>query len=305
MRKTKNNKRFLITGSNGLLGQKLIKELINQKINFVATSKTNNKIVDLNFDFEVLDITNKAEINYILENHKPDVIINTAAISNVDDCKKNYQECLNTNVKALEYLVDYCNANDCHLVHLSSDFVYSGNNYINKEDDILSSAVNYYGNTKIEGEKLLSSRCKKYSIVRTSLVYGYNKNSARSNIVLWVKASLEANKKINVTSNHYRTPTLAEDLAKACINLALKEKTGIYNISGKENISVYEFALKIAKIFNLNENLISPIHSSKINEYDKRPEKTSLDIYKAIIDINYNPKSLNEGLEIVLKQTEE
>ena len=300
-----NSKGFLITGSNGLLGQKLVKELINQEIKFVATSRTNNKITNLNFDFEILDITNNVETNYILGKHKPDVIINTSAISSVDDCKKDYQNCHNTNVKALEYLIDYCNAYDCHLVHLSSDFVYCGNNYINKEDDILTSAVNYYGNTKIEGEKLLLSKCKKFSIIRTSLVYGYNKYSARSNIVLWLKSSLETNKKISVTSNHYRTPTLAEDLAKACINLALKEKTGIYNISGKENISVYEFAIKTAKVFNLNEKLISPIHSNELNEYDKRPEKTSLDIYKAIIDIDYNPKSINEGLEIVLKQIQE
>ena len=124
----------------------------------------------------------------------------------------------------------------------------------------------------------------------------------KSNIVLWVKNNLEQNKPIKVVSDQYRTPTLVDDLAKATLNIAKKDLEGIYHISGGEYLSVYEFALKIANIFELDEKLISPITSIELNELAKRPAKTGFNITKAFLDFNYTPTSLSEGLEIMKKE---
>ncbi|RLD63961.1 MAG: NAD(P)-dependent oxidoreductase [Bacteroidetes bacterium] len=294
---------ILVTGSNGLLGQKLVEQLLQTpNIRLIATSKNHNRLVDSeNTTFELLDITNKTELDYIIKRYKPDTIINAAAITNVDFCEDNKTESWQVNVEALNYLSQISNELNIHLIHISSDFIFDGLTGNYSEDDA-PNPVSYYGLTKLEGEKIVQSNVNKWTIIRTVLVYGLTKNRSRSNIVLWVKKSLENNTPINVVDDQFRTPTLVEDLAQACVYAAIKEKEGIYHVSGKDFMSIYEIAIATADFFGLDKSLISKISSIDLNQKAKRPPRTGFNINKAITELDYQPHSFIEGLQIIKDQ---
>jgi dTDP-4-dehydrorhamnose reductase len=136
------------------------------------------------------------------------------------------------------------------------------------------------------------------------LVYGIVSDMSRSNIILWVKKSLEEGKNIKVVTDQFRTPTLAEDLAKGCWLMTDKEAEGIFHISGKDFLTPYEMAIKTADFFHLDKSLISEADSSNFTQPAKRPPRTGFILDKAISVLGYNPVSFEEGIAIVAEQTE-
>ena len=212
--------KILITGSNGLTGHKIVFQAIEQGFDVMATSYSYNNLPENNnYRFELLDITNKTEVDYIIGNFNPDIIINTAGITKPDDCEKDNIQCRNVNIEGVKNLVDISNKLDCKLIHFSTDFIFSGDKGMYSETDI-PNPQNYYAQTKLESEQIVLNTCNKFAIVRTVLVYGYSKYLQKSNIVLWVKNNLEQNNPIKVVSDQYRTPTLVDDLAKATLTIA-------------------------------------------------------------------------------------
>lgn len=299
--------KILVTGSNGLLGQKLIYLLKSKNnIELIATSIGSNRLIDTTgYQFYSLDICNKGQVDSIVNNCKPDVIINTAAMTNVDACETDKEGAKKLNIDAVNYLVETCETNNIHLIHLSTDFIFDGENGPYKEEDA-PHPLSYYAYTKNEGEKIImSSKLKKWTIVRTILVYGIVDNMSRSNIVLWVRNSLIKKQKINVVDDQFRSPTLAEDLAEACWLIAQKKATGVYHISGEHTISILELAQKVANHFNLDKSLISPISSASLKQPAKRPPRTGFIIKKAIKDLGFTPHSFEDGLKIVDLQINE
>lgn len=302
-------KKFLITGSNGLLGQKLVEKLLNKNHYIIATSKGKDRlnIQHPNYIYQELDSTNFDHIKTAFEKYIPDYIINTAAMTNVDACELNPYECFMQNTKSVEMmtLVLQTLQNDNytpHFIHLSTDFIFDGTKKMLTEEDT-PHPLSIYANSKSEAEKIIQkSALKKWAIARTILVYGVAKNTSRNNIVLWIKQSLEQNKTINIVHDQFRTPTLAEDLADGCILIAEKNATGIFHIGGKDFMSIYEMACRIADFFNADKNLIKPSVSSDIKQPAKRPSVTGLDITKAQKILNYQPHSFEEGLKIIEQQ---
>ncbi len=292
-------KKILVTGSNGLLGQKIIEILTGiETVSIIATSQNVDKIVDVKgYDFELLDLTNHLETKYIIQTHNPDTIINTAAMTQVDKCEEQKAECWKINVEALKNLVKCSNDVKAHLIHLSSDFVFDGTGGPYSENDI-PNPLSYYGLSKLEGEKIIEDQSGKWAIVRTILVYGVNRKMTRLNIVLWVKNSLEAGKPIRVVNDQFRAPTLVDDLANACIEIGIREKTGVFHISGPEMMSIVDIAYKVADYYKLDKSLITPVLSAELNEIAQRPRSTGFVLDKAINGINYLPHTLEEGLEI-------
>lgn len=288
---------ILITGSNGLVGQALQMCLIDSgKFNVIATSLHENRFPRYaEIKFEQLDITNEAQINYLFELYKPDFIIHSAAISQIDYCEENKDEAWNINVNGTKYIAKSAKKLNAHLIYLSSDFVFNGFTGMYNEIDALD-PVSFYGVTKVESEKLIQTELENWSIVRTVLVYGLNYHLSRNNILTWVIDSLKNNKGINVVNDQFRTPTLDMDLANGIVSIAENSAKGIFHLSGNEYLSVYDFALRIADFFELDRSLISPISSLSLNQIGKRPPKTGFDISKANRELNYFPKTIEEGL---------
>lgn len=295
--------KILITGSNGLLGQKLVKLLANKNdIEVLATSVGENRIRKISgFNYASLDITNKNEVEEVFSRFKPNVVINTAAMTNVDACEDKKEECWNLNVNAVKNLIVASEKYDTHLIHLSTDFVFDGENGPYKEED-KPNPLSYYGESKYEAEKLLQQSKIKWSIVRTIIVYGVVEDMSRSNIVLWAKQALEKGNPLTIVNDQFRMPTLAEDLAYACWLIAEKSATGIYNICGKDFMSVLELVNRVADFYGYDKSIITPIASSSLNQAAKRPPKTGFVLDKAYKELEYSPCSFEEGLAIVTEQ---
>lgn len=298
-------KKILITGSNGLLGQKLVSLLANHAdIHLIATARGNNRLsFTEGYEYQEMDITNPEQVAEVIERIQPNAIINTAAMTNVDQCEFEKDLCWAMNVKAVEYLAEACEKHNIYLCHLSTDFVFDGiaGPY---SEEAQPSPVSYYGWTKYAAEEVVRRSTCRWSIARTVLVYGIVSDMSRSNIILWVKKSLEEGKSIKVVTDQFRTPTLAEDLAKGCWLMTDKEAEGIFHISGKDFLTPYEMAIKTADFFQLDKSLISTANASNFTQPAKRPPRTGFILDKAISVLGYNPVSFEEGIAIVAEQTQ-
>jgi len=302
--------KILITGSNGLLGQKLVYLLkIKPEIKVVATSRGENRLKDKSgYEFRSLDITDKLQTEKVISEVHPDVIINTAAMTNVDACEIQKEECWKQNVTAVENLINVVSklvprpqSPVPHLIHLSTDFVFDGANGPYKEDDI-PNPLAYYSKSKYEAEKLIQQSNIKWAIARTIIIYGVADEMSRSNIVLWAKSALEKGDPLKIVNDQWRMPTLAEDLAEGCYLIAKKGATGIYHLSGKDFMRIDELVKRVADFFHLDKSIISTVSSDTLNQAAKRPPKTGFILDKAIRDLGYNPHSFEEGLAILSQQ---
>lgn len=295
--------KILITGSNGLLGQKLVGHYKDRSSDtLIATARGEDRYPDQwGYLYESLDITNREEVLKIISKHLPDVVINTAAMTNVDACESDHEGCDQLNVHAVDYLVEACNSINAHLVHLSTDFIFDGTHGPLAEEEP-PAPLSYYGHSKLKGEEIVRTKAKRWAIARTVLVYGIVSDMSRSNIVLWAKNALEAGKSINVVSDQFRTPTLAEDLAAGCALIAEKGATGFYHLSGPDFMSVFDLVYRVADFWKLDKSLLNISTSEGINQPAKRPPITGFRIEKAIRDFGYSPRSFKDGLALMQQQ---
>jgi dTDP-4-dehydrorhamnose reductase len=301
-------KKILITGSNGLLGQKLVYALSNKSdVEVIATSVGENRLVKRDgYVYESMDITKREEVFNVINKYLPDVVINTAAMTNVDACESKKEECWLLNVEAVKYQVEAIEKlgekKDIHFIHLSTDFVFDGMKGSPYVETDSPNPLSYYALSKFESEKIVQQSKIKWAIARTIIVYGIVDNMSRSNIVLWAKDALSKGQKINVVDDQFRAPTLAEDLALGCILIAQKGATGIYHLSGPNTFSILELVYKVADFWGLDKSLITPSKSDNLNQAAKRPPYTGFVIDKAKHDLGYDPRSFEEGLAFLDKQ---
>lgn len=302
------SKRILITGANGLLGQKLVDLLSKQPgIELIATARGNNRLpYNTGYSYRSMDITDRQEVLDVVAAEKPHAIIHTAAMTNVDQCEFEKDNCWKQNVSAVEYLVEACRRNDVFLCHVSTDFIFDGADgpYDEKAE---ANPISFYGWSKYAAEKAVINSGQldapiRWAIARTVLVYGIAHDMSRSNIILWVKKSLEEGKQIKVVTDQWRSPTLAEDLAMGCFLIADKEAEGIFNISGKEVLTPYEMAIQTADYFGLDKSFITQADSSTFTQPARRPPRTGFILDKSRAVLGYNPHSFMEGIEILSSQ---
>ncbi|WKD86245.1 dTDP-4-dehydrorhamnose reductase [Polaribacter huanghezhanensis] len=290
--------KILITGSNGLLGQNLIELFLKDTKNYeiFGFSRGENRSGRTDFEYQDIDITNQQLLAKKTKQIKPNFIINTAAMTNVDACENDKVGCYDLNVNVVQYLAAICSEINAHLIHISTDFIFDGKKG-NYTEDAVPNPLSYYGETKLLSEAVLQKSAINYTILRTILVYGLVNDMSRSNIVLWVKESLERNKEITIVDDQFRTPTYVEDLALACKISIDKKATGIFNISSNQLLSIYEIAQEIAEVFQLDKTLIKPISTSTLNQTAPRPPITGFDLTKTNKILSFYPKSFKEDLQ--------
>ncbi|MGE0637934.1 MAG: NAD(P)-dependent oxidoreductase [Bacteroidia bacterium] len=294
---------ILVTGSNGLLGQKIVYKLLKRSdVNLVAASKGENRLIEKNgYTYINLDISKSEDVRAAVEKYQPDVIINTAAMTNVDECETKREECWGANVTAVENFVNAIGNTNIHFVHLSTDFVFDGTAGPYREED-QPNPLSYYALSKYESEKVLQKSTISWAILRTIIVYGIVDNMSRSNVVLWAKGALEKGQPINVVDDQFRSPTLAEDLADASISAADKRAKGIFHVSGKDIMSILELVYRVADFWNLDKSIVKPIKSDTLNQAAKRPPRTGFILDKAYRELDYKPHSFEDGLKILDEQ---
>ena len=296
--------RILITGSNGLLGQKIIAALRNDtEVELIATSRGVDRTPEPLLDrYRALDITSQAEVQAVFDATRPQVVIHTAAMTNVDACELDPVACRLQNVTATDHLVRAAERHQSHFILLSTDFIFDGEAGPYREED-QPHPLSIYGHSKLDGEALvIGSSLTKWSIARTIIVYGIAPGLSRSNVVLWAKAALEKGEPINVVDDQWRMPTLAEDLADGCIRIAKRGALGIYHLSGPDGMSILELVQRVARFFDLDPSVIQLITSASLSQPAKRPPRTGFVLDKARRDLGYAPRSFEAGLAVLRSQ---
>lgn len=292
--------KVLITGANGLLGQKIVSYCRQNNVCFLATSTGENRNPSLPEEYyKPLDITDEQVAHAVVTDFQPTHIINTAAITNVDDCEVNNELCFKVNVEAVRILFDLAVANDIHFQQLSTDFVFDGEKGNYAEEDAVN-PLSVYAKSKVLSEKiLLESDYHNWSIVRTIIVFGAGYNLSRSNIVLWARDALMKGDVLTIVDDQFRAPTWADDLAKGCMLIIEKNIRGVFHISGPETFSIIELVQKIAIFKNISLNSIVPSSSESLNQKAKRPPKTGFNLKKAKTMLGYSPHSFEKALELL------
>ncbi len=293
--------KVLITGANGLLGQKLVALLSSKGAEIVATGRGVDRNREGKYRYQTMDTTSAEETQEVIGSAHPDVVIHTAAMTNVDQCETEHDACWEQNVTAVQHVVDACKLCGAFLIHLSTDFIFDGTAGPYDEDGA-ANPISYYGESKLASEEILKSSTIDWAIIRTVLVYGIVADMSRSNIILWVKKNLEQEKEIKVVDDQWRSPTLAEDLAMGCYLIAKKRASGVFNIAGKEVLTPYDMAIRTARYFGLQTKTMLRTDGSIFKQAAKRPPKTGLIIDKARAVLGYEPHSFEEGIAIVSDQ---
>ncbi|MHA1143824.1 MAG: dTDP-4-dehydrorhamnose reductase [Candidatus Helarchaeota archaeon] len=286
-------KRILIIGANGLLGYNLYQKL-KDKFEIYTCSRT--KRVEME-NFFLLDIIDSENVRKKVIEIDPDVIVLTAAMTRVDLCEKEKSKAWDVNVVGTQNVAEACRSINSKLIYISTDYVFDGTKGKYVENDT-TNPISHYGLTKLEGEKRvgdLSINC----IVRTSVIYGWNEVFQRQNFVTWMLNQLKSGKKSTIITKWYNTPTLVDNLSEGIIRIITKEKTGLFHIAGANCINRYEFALEIARTFEEDISLITPV--DKLTLLARRPEKPCLDVSKASTELGLKLLTTQEGLDYMKK----
>ena len=291
--------RILITGANGLLGQALVHRMSRfPEYDVLATGRDDTPRFDGgSCGYAPLDVTNPDAVDTLFHDFTPNVVINCAAVSDIGACEADRDRAWDVNATAVQTLADACRPSGARLIQVSTDFVFDGTEgpY---DEHARPDPVNYYGRTKLAGENAVrAAGLSKWAIARTVLLYGTAQQMKRSNVVLWVIDKLSNGERIHVVDDQWRTPTYVEDLAVGIERMVHFEKTGLYHLSGREMMTIYDLARTVADVFDLDDSLITPVASDFFADALPRPPRTGFLILKAESELGYKPRPLRDGLQ--------
>ena len=285
--------RILITGAFGQLGHAL-QSILSKKSNYelICTGRKVKK----GQEGIPLDIRNQVALKELINTTAPDILINLAAMTNVDACELNPKLAGEINVAGLEHI---CDSFKGKIIHLSTDYVFDGTSGPYKEDDP-QNPISIYGKTKLASENILLEKDIKNLVIRGNVLYDYSPHTSAS-FLNWVVSSLKGNQEIKVVEDQFNNPTWTRSMSDI-IELSIEnDLEGIIHWGDSVHISRFEFAKLIAKKFSLNESLIKPVLTSELNQPARRPLQSGLSTEKLVNMLDIIPPSIDDCLDEIIK----
>jgi len=295
---------MLVVGGSSLLGYKLLKKANEFEL---YSSYNNNSIHSKNIETILIDITNKEDCKKIVE-LKPDIILNAAALTNVDYCEQFKDDAYDVNVNGTKNLAEIAQNLGCKFIHISSDAVFSGEKNGYKEEDE-PNPINTYGKTKLESERV-ASKVSNHLILRPSVLFGWipfnyvqpRGNSIKTmNFALWVIKKLMEKEKLSIVNDQFSTPTLADNLSDIIIDFTIKDIQGIFHASGLSCINRLDFSKKLTKRFEYSDYNITSCSSKELKQIAKRPLQSCLNCDK-IMKYGANLLKIEDAIEVMYNQ---
>ncbi|PRR81492.1 dTDP-4-dehydrorhamnose reductase [Clostridium luticellarii] len=284
--------KILITGAGGQLAGQL-RHILNlgkselgsiDEIYLTANVKYVNR--------QQLDISRLSDVLNIVDDFRPDVIVNCAAYTNVDKCETDFENAFRVNSLGPRNLAAVSRASGAKLVHISTDYVFNGKGYIPFREYDVPAPVSVYGKTKFLGEQYVRENCSQYFIIRTSWLYGmYGRNF----VYTILKAAKEKGH-LDVVDDQRGNPTNAEDLAYHILKVMLGEEYGIYHCTGNGECSWYDFARKIVEYADI-DCTVDSMKSDKLKRAAQRPEFSSLDNMMLRCTVGDNMRQWQDALK--------
>ena len=288
--------KFLVTGSAGLVGSQVVKDLTKQ--NHTVYSCYHDEKPSHGTSIQ-LDITDQDKIIQILQEIKPDRIIHLAAMTNVDQCETQQELAILLNAKSTEILAKQAAKQNAFFVYVSTDYVFDGIKGMKKEDDS-TNPLGFYGKSKLEGEFTLNKLASSWCIARTSTPFGIHHK--KKSFPLWVQESLEAKKEIPVLVDQFTSPTYVPNLSKMLIEVATRQITGILHLSGATRISRYELAELVADKLSLDKKFLIQTNTDEMNWKAQRPRDSSFDVSLATEILNEKPQEIEHSLDLFINE---
>ena len=298
-------RKLAVVGAGGVLGAKIVEQaLAHSEMSICAFTHESTPLIPAaespRTTWQRLDLADAGAVSSGLASANPDVVVNTAAMTNVDACEQHQDEALAANANGPRYLAEACARIGARLIHVSTDYVFPGDEaqpgpY---QEDAAPRPVNYYGWTKLEGERAVEAVGREgmsYLIVRTALVYGHIPNG-RTNFVTWLIGELGAGRRVKVAHDQMNTPTVADDLALALLQLADSDSEGLMHVAGPDRLSRYQWASIIAAEFRLDEGLIDVTTTAELNQPARRPLLSGLRSLRAHEWGDVTLRGVHEGL---------
>ena len=293
-----------ITGAGGVVGSKLVEQAVRAGRYDHIRALSHAPATDLaaqypSVEWATLDLGDRAAMLEQARLAPPDVVVNPAAMTNVDACESRREDAQRANVDGPRTLAEICRDRGAHLLHVSTDYVFPGDDaqpgpYA---EDATPRAINYYGQSKLDGERAIAAVCgddSPFTIVRTALVYGLGR---RTNFVTWLAGELRAGKRVRIVRDQFNTPTIADDLAAVLLALAARQRTGMYHAAGPDLVGRHEWALAIAQHFALDVTLIDWVTSAELAQPAPRPLRSGLTCGKLLAAPDVpRPRGIAAGL---------
>jgi len=284
--------KIFVTGGSGLLGSKVAEIALEKGYDVYSGYHNHKPEFGKAVKFNLLGGNN---IVNVINDIKPDVIIHSAALTDVDRCEVEKSLAYRINVEGTRAVAESARKMNAFLVYVSTDYVFDGERGRYKEGDE-TNPVNHYGYTKLLGEK----HCQDFCIARTCVIYGARPASGKVNFALWLIDRLERGESVRVVTDQFITPTLNTNLARMILEVAERNLKGVFHLAGAARVSRFEFARKIARVFGLDESLIIPSRMDEINWTARRPRDSSLDVSKAAEYLNEKPYELEKALKVLI-----
>jgi len=288
--------KFLVTGSAGLIGSQIVKDLIQQNHTVYSCYHDQKPLQGIPTH---LDLSDKNQIIQILQETKPDRIIHLAAMTGVDLCETEKELATIINTKSTETLAKQAAKQKVFFLYVSTDYVFNGINGMKKEDN-LPNPLGFYGKSKLEGELVLNQLASNWCIARTSSPFGIH--STKKSFPLWIKENLEVKKAIPVFVDQFTSPTYVPNLSKMLIEITTRQITGIFHVSGATRISRYALAELVADKLHLDKSLLIPTKIDTMNWKVQRPKDSSLDVSFATETLNEKPQKIEQSLELFINE---
>jgi len=301
--------KILVIGGGGQLGTKIV-EQAQEAHSLYATYMTRKPPLE-EVRTNQVDKTDRETIQSLIRRLEPDAVIDTAAIHNVDYCETHREEARLVNVEGTRNIAEACGSLGAKMVFVSTDYVFDGEKELYKETDP-PNPVNYYGQSKLEGEKAVRDACENHAIARTSVIYSWVSTSTLQsssgkpvNFAMWLTQKLGKGEPVNIVTDQYSSPTLSDSLAETLIKVCEQDTTGLYHVAGKTRLNRYAFAKKLAEMMGYDQSLVNPIDSSNLKQVAKRPMDSSLDVEKIERTIGTTMLNIDEALTIFSTQAKE
>lgn len=294
-------KKILVVGANGFTGRRILNDLSRNDEYVVTGCSMHDDIApgSGNYHFISADICQMGEQSALFREVRPNVVINAAALSVPDYCETHREEAEIINITAVGQMAFRCEASGARFIHISTDFVFNGDSARLYTEEDITGPVNYYGVTKLKGEKRAAELCSNYAIARIAVVYGAALPGQHGNVLQLVADRLRNNEEIRVVSDQWRTPTYVGDVSQGIAKLIEHPNNGIYHICGSECITIADIAYRVADALNLDYSLILPVTTKQMDEATPRPRFSGLNIEKARTELEYQPHTLDEGIKLM------
>ena len=287
--------KVLVTGSAGLVGRQVVKDLSNSHQVFSCYNESKPEYGDS----VKMDLKNHEMISSILTEKKPEIVIHLGAMTGVDLCEKKRTSASEINTKATEIIAKECSKLNSFLVYVSTDYVFDGNLGMYKEDDI-TNPLGFYGESKLEGEKVVQNFSTNWCIARTSTPFGLH--PTKKSFPMWVIENLQKQKQIDVLIDQFTSPTYIPNLSRMLIEISERRITGIIHAAGASKISRYQMASMISDKLNLDGTLLKQITINKMKWVARRPKDSSLDVSRASSILNEKPQKIDQSLNLFIDE---